>query len=360
MLICRCEQSISREEREKIALFCNVDVKAVIEEKDKDFSIYEVPLSLRDHRLDEFITKRFGLNAPPLRLDAWDRLMFSLRNPKHEISIAVVGKYAEHKDAYKSIYESLDHAGIHHQCNTRIARIQSSDIEEEGPERLLSGYDGILIPGGFGERGVEGKVQAIRYARERDIPFFGICLGMQCAAIEFGRNVIGLQRAHSTEFDKETPHPVICLLDEQRQVTQLGGTMRLGAQACHLVPGTLAHSAYSADFVSERHRHRYEFNNIYRQQFEAHGMKFSGLSPDGGLVEILELPSHSHFLAVQFHPEFKSKPTQAHPLFAGFVGAAIQRRTGRKQRTSSDGPDASQPTNRTTDGSRPSDALTSQ
>jgi CTP synthase len=245
----------------------------------------------------------------------------------------VVGKYAEHKDAYKSIYESIDHAGIHHQCQIRTSRIQSSDIEEEGPERLLSGYDGILIPGGFGERGVEGKVQAIRYAREREIPFFGICLGMQCAAIEFGRNVIGLERAHSTEFDKDTPHPVICLLDEQRKVTQLGGTMRLGTQPCSLIKDSIAQRAYQADLIHERHRHRYEFNNVYRQQYEAHGMRFSGLSPDGALVEILELPSHPFFLAVQFHPEFKSKPTKAHPLFAGFVAAAIARRAGRKQRS---------------------------
>jgi len=316
MLICRCEQSISREEREKIALFCNVPLEAVIEEKDRDFSIYEVPLSLRDHRLDEFITKRFGFVTPPPNLDAWDSLMFSLRNPKHEVSIAVVGKYAEHKDAYKSIYESIDHAGIHHQTSVRVARILSSDIEQEGPERLLSGYDGILIPGGFGERGIEGKLQAIRYAREREIPFFGICLGMQCAAI----------------FNKDTPHPVICLLDEQRNVTELGGTMRLGAQPCKLIPNSLAHQAYMLDAISERHRHRYEFNNVYRNQFEAHGMRFSGLSPDGSLVEILELPSHPFFLAVQFHPEFKSKPTKAHPLFAKFVAAAIERRTGRKSK----------------------------
>jgi CTP synthase len=332
MLICRCEQSISREEREKIALFCNVDLEAVIEELDKDFSIYEVPLSLRDHKLDEFVMKKFQLTGQPLKLDAWDNLMFALRNPKHEISIAVVGKYAEHKDAYKSIYESLDHAGIHHHAQIRIARIQSADIEEEGPERLLAGYDGILIPGGFGERGVEGKVQAIRYAREREIPFFGICLGMQCAAIEFGRNIVGLDRAHSTEFDKDTPNPVICLLDEQKQVTNLGGTMRLGAQPCSLIEGSTAHKAYQESQVSERHRHRYEFNNVYRSQFEAHGMRFSGLSPDGTLVEILEIPSHPFYLAVQFHPEFKSKPTKSHPLFAAFVNAAVQRRTGRKQR----------------------------
>ncbi|MFN7333753.1 MAG: CTP synthase, partial [bacterium] len=312
--------------------FCNVDLEAVIEELDKDFSIYEVPLSLRDHKLDEFVMKKFQLTGQPLKLDAWDNLMFALRNPKHEISIAVVGKYAEHKDAYKSIYESLDHAGIHHHAQIRIARIQSADIEEEGPERLLAGYDGILIPGGFGERGVEGKVQAIRYAREREIPFFGICLGMQCAAIEFGRNIVGLDRAHSTEFDKDTPNPVICLLDEQKQVTNLGGTMRLGAQPCSLIEGSTAHKAYQESQVSERHRHRYEFNNVYRSQFEAHGMRFSGLSPDGTLVEILEIPSHPFYLAVQFHPEFKSKPTKSHPLFAAFVNAAVQRRTGRKQR----------------------------
>jgi CTP synthase len=262
--------------------------------------------------------------------------MYSLRNPKHEVSIAVVGKYAEHKDAYKSIYESIDHAGIHHQTSVRVARILSSDIEQEGPERLLSGYDGILIPGGFGERGIEGKLQAIRYAREREIPFFGICLGMQCAAIEFGRSIVGLNDAHSTEFNKDTPHPVICLLDEQKNVTDLGGTMRLGAQPCQLIPNSLAHQAYQLETISERHRHRYEFNNIYRSQFEAHGMRFSGLSPDASLVEILELPSHPFFLAVQFHPEFKSKPTKAHPLFAKFIAAALERRSVRKSKLPSE------------------------
>ncbi|MDZ4848738.1 MAG: CTP synthase [Pirellulaceae bacterium] len=332
ILICRCEQSISREEQEKIALFCNVPIEAVIEEKDKDFSIYEVPLSLRDKKLDEQIVKRFGLTAPAPRLDAWDKLMHSLRSPQHEISIAVVGKYAEHKDAYKSIYESIDHAGIHHMAQVRIGRIQSSDIEEEGPERLLSGYDGILVPGGFGERGIEGKVQAIRFAREREIPFFGICLGMQCAVIEYGRTVMGLQKAHSTEFDKDSPHPVICLLDEQRQVTSLGGTMRLGSQPAMLLADSLAHSAYAQDAINERHRHRYEFNNLYRQQYEAHGFRFSGTSPDGQLVEVVELPTHPWFLAVQFHPEFKSKPTKAHPLFAGFVGAALDRHDRKKSR----------------------------
>ncbi len=333
ILICRCEQSISRDERDKIALFCNLSSEAVIEERDKDFSIYEVPLSLVTNGLDELIVKRLRLSSTTPDLEPYNEILHRLRNPEHEISIAVVGKYAEHKDAYKSIYESLDHAGIHHRAQIRIGRIQSADIENEGPECLLSGYDGILVPGGFGERGIEGKVQAIRFAREKGIPFFGICLGMQCAVIEFGRNTIGLEGAHSTEFDKNTQHPVICLLDEQREITQMGGTMRLGSQPARLVDGSRAHGAYGREAIDERHRHRYEFNNVYRQQFEAHGMTFAGTSPDGELVEIVELASHPWFLAVQFHPEFKSKPTKAHPLFAGFIQAAIERRSRRQKKT---------------------------
>ncbi len=330
VLVCRCEHSISREDREKIALFCNVPVEAVIEEKDKDFSIYEVPLSLVENKLDELIVKRLGLKAAkPLDITPWTDLLHRLRNPRHEVSIAVVGKYAEHKDAYKSIYESIDHAGMHHQTQVRIGRIQSSDIEREGAERLLSGYHGILVPGGFGERGIEGKVQSIKFARERGIPFFGICLGMQCAVIEYGRNILGLDGAHSSEFDKDTKHPVICLLDEQQNVTQMGGTMRLGSQPAKLDPQSIAGKAYGAEKIDERHRHRYEFNNLYREQFETGGMRFAGTSPDGGLVEIIELPDHPWFVAVQFHPEFKSKPLKAHPLFAGFVGAAVDRRLDR-------------------------------
>jgi len=325
VLICRTERSISREDREKIALFCNVPLEAVIEEKDKDFSIYEVPLSLVENKLDELIVKRLGLQAGRLQLDDWRDLLHRMRNPREEISIAVVGKYAEHRDAYKSIYESLDHAGIANNAQIRIQRIQAEEVEREGPERLLSGYDGILIPGGFGERGIEGKVEAIRFARERSIPFFGICLGLQCAAIEFARNVVGQAGAHSTEFDKDTPHPVICLLDEQRSITDMGGTMRLGTQPAVLVAGSKAREWYGSDQIDERHRHRYEFNNVYRQQFAAHGMMFSGTSPDGALVEIMELPGHPWFLAVQFHPEFKSKPTAAHPLFSGFAAAAVAR-----------------------------------
>ncbi len=337
ILVCRCEHSISREDREKIALFCNVPTEAVIEEKDKDFSIYEVPLSLVDNKLDELIVQKLGLSnaANELNITPWTDLIHRLRNPRHEISIAVVGKYAEHKDAYKSIYEAIDHAGIHNQAQIRIGRIQSADIEREGAERLLSGYHGILIPGGFGERGIEGKVQAIQFARERGIPFFGICLGMQCAVIEFGRHILGLDGAHSSEFDKDTKHPVICLLDEQENVTQMGGTMRLGSQPATLLPDTHARLAYETESIEERHRHRYEFNNFYREHFEKMGMIFSGTRPDGGLVEIIEVPDHPWFVAVQFHPEFKSKPLQSHPLFAGFVGAALQRH----QRRSDSHPD---------------------
>ena len=322
ILICRTERPIRREDREKMALFCNVPLDAVIEERDKDFSIYEVPLSLVDNSLDELIIKKLRLPSKSLDLNDWRQLIQRLRNPEHEVGIAVVGKYAEHFDAYKSIYESLDHAGVHHGVQIRIGRIHSETVEKEGPERLLSGFDGILVPGGFGERGIEGKVDAIRFARERQVPFFGICLGMQCAVIEYARNVVGLADAHSTEFHKDTEHPVICLLDEQKKITRKGGTMRLGADPAQLVPGSLAANCYGYESISERHRHRYEFNNVYRQQFTAHGLEFSGLSPDRSLVEIVELPNHPWFLAVQFHPEFKSKPTQPQPLFAGFVGAA--------------------------------------
>jgi CTP synthase len=332
VLICRTERSLSHGDREKIALFCNVPIEAVIEEKDKDFSIYEVPLSLVDNRLDEIIVRRLGLSAGPLLLDDWRDLLHRLRNPEHEISIAVVGKYAEHRDAYKSIYEAIDHAGITNLAQVRVQRIQSEDVEREGPERLLSGYDGLLVPGGFGERGVEGKVEAIRFAREREIPFLGICLGMQCAVIEFARNVVGLSGAHSTEFSKDTPHPVICLLDEQKSIIEKGGTMRLGAQEARLDPASKAAAAYGRIEIRERHRHRYEFNNVYRQQFAAHGLAAAGTSPDDSLVEIIELPAHPWFVAVQFHPEFKSKPTRAHPLFAAFVGAAIERHAARGER----------------------------
>ncbi|MEM9367478.1 MAG: CTP synthase [Planctomycetota bacterium] len=330
VLVCRCEHSISREDREKIALFCNVPTEAVIEERDKDFSIYEVPLSLVDNKLDELIVNRLGLPlGNGLDMTPWNDVLHTLRNPRHEIAVAVVGKYAEHKDAYKSIYESIDHAGIANQAQIRVGRIQSADIERDGAQRLLSSYHGILVPGGFGERGVEGKVQAIQFARERGIPFLGICLGMQCAVIEFARNVMGLDGAHSSEFDKDTPHPVICLLDEQRNITNLGGTMRLGSQPARLLPGTQAFASYGFEAIAERHRHRYEFNHEYRDAFTDAGMTFSGVSPDGQLVEILEVASHPWFVAAQFHPEFKSKPLSPHPLFRNWIAATIKRRQKR-------------------------------
>ena len=325
ILICRTERELPASDREKIALFCNVPFKAVIEERDKDFSIYEVPLSLVEHGLDSLIVKNLNLPNTSLDLDDWRDLLHRLRNPETEISIAVVGKYAEHKDAYKSIYEAIDHAGIEHHAQIRIGRIQSEAVEREGPERLLAGYDGILVPGGFGERGTEGKVEAIRFARERNIPFLGICLGMQCAVIEFARNVVGLKGANSTEFDKDTPYPVICLLDEQKNITDKGGTMRLGAQKSELDTNSKSFEWYGNRGISERHRHRYEFNNVYRQQFQAHNLTIAGTSEDDSLVEIVEIADHPWFVAVQFHPEFKSKPTQSHPLFSGFIQAAVRR-----------------------------------
>jgi CTP synthase len=325
ILICRTERTISREDREKMALFCNVPKDAVIEEKDKDFSIYEVPLSLVDHGLDSLIVRKLalGLKAGLPELDNWRQILHVLRNPKHEISIAVVGKYAEHKDAYKSIYEAIDHAGIHHEAQIRVGRIQSEEIEREGAARLLAGYDGILVPGGFGERGIEGKIEAIQFAREKGIPFFGICLGMQCAAIEFARNSCGLAGANSSEFDRATPHPVIDLMADQATRTQKGGTMRLGSFECFVPPDTRTHEAYGTELVHERHRHRYEFNNAYREMFERQGFRVAGVHRGLNLVEILELDDHPWFIGVQFHPELKSRPNRPHPLFRGFIRAAL-------------------------------------
>jgi len=332
ILICRTEQSLSHDDRAKIALFCNVSIEAVIEEKDKDFSIYEVPISLVEHKLDELIVHKLGLKAGPLNLDQWHDLLSRLRNPQHELKIAVVGKYAEHRDAYKSIYEALDHAGVHHRAKIRIQRVHSEAIEREGAEHILADVDGLLVPGGFGDRGIEGKVGAIRFARERGVPFFGICLGMQCAVAEFARNVVGLEHANSSEFDKRTPHPVICLLNEQKTITDKGGTMRLGAQPTRLEPDSKAAVCYGTLDISERHRHRYEFNNAYRQQFSERGMRFTGTSPDGALVEVVEIGDHPWFVGVQYHPEFKSQPTRSQPLFTGFIGAAIESQTTRSER----------------------------
>ncbi len=325
VLICRTERPIGQEEIDKIALFCNVERQAVIEERDKDFSIYEVPVSLQASKLDQLIVEKLGLRAKPLEMSEWNGILQRLKNPAHEVTVGVVGKYIKHNDAYKSIYESLDHAGIAHAAHVVVRKIEAEEIEREGGQRVLSGLDGILVPGGFDYRGSSGKIDAIRHARERKIPFFGICLGLQCAVIEFARNVVGLEDANSTEFDRNCRHPVVCMLDEQYAIVDMGGTMRLGAYPCLLTEGSLAHKAYGTLEIHERHRHRYEFNNHYRQQFAQHGLDVTGTSPHGQLVEVVELRGHPWFLAVQCHPEFKSKPTKAHPLFRSFIQACIQR-----------------------------------
>jgi CTP synthase len=331
ILICRTEHPISDSDKEKIALFCNVERKAVIEEKDKEFSIYEVPLSLVQNGLDDLIVRRLGLKAGPLEIDDWRDLVDRLRHPKHEVTIAVVGKYMRHRDAYKSVYESLDHAGIAHRTRVIVRRVESEELNREGmAEQALAGVDGLLVPGGFGMRGIEGKIDAIRIARTRGVPYFGICLGMQCATIEFARHVLGLHDANSTEFSQETRHPVIAMMEDQRSVQVRGGTMRLGAYPCVLTPGSKARKAYGPELVHERHRHRYEFNNDFRDDFQRAGFVATGVSPDGRLVEIIEVLDHPWFVAVQFHPEFQSKPTQAHPLFRDFIGAALARREAHK------------------------------
>ncbi len=331
ILICRTERELGKDAADKIALFCNVEPRAVIEERDKSFSIYEVPISLVENHLDELIVEKLGLRAQPLDMNGWRTLVQRIINPTHETTIAVVGKYIKHQDAYKSIYESLDHAGIALSTRVVVRRVEAEEVEREGAERVLGGVDGILVPGGFNYRGVGGKIEAIRYAREKHIPFFGICLGLQCAVIEFARNVVGLEEADSTEMNPRCGHPVVCLLDAQFAITELGGTMRLGSWPCHLAEGSRVRATYGSEFVKERHRHRYEFNNQYRQQFAAHGMSFSGTTPDGKLVEMIELPEHPWFVAVQCHPEFRSKPTQVHPLFRGFVEASLKRREVRKK-----------------------------
>ena len=323
ILVCRTEKEMEEEHRRKIALFCNVPVDAVIEERDVDHSIYEVPMVLREQKLDSQILSHLQLPEGSGDLAEWKEMVDTVCSLTRTTEVTVVGKYIELTDAYKSIYEALTHAGIAHNVDVKFRKVSSEAVEKEGVEALLEGSQAILVPGGFGDRGIEGKISAIRYARENSIPFLGICLGMQCACIEFGRNVMGLEGAHSSEFDKNSPHPVIDLMEDQNDVTEKGGTMRLGAYPCDLADGTIARKAYGADLVHERHRHRYEFNNSYRQQFEDAGGVFSGLSPDGNLVEIFELPDHPWFVSCQFHPEFQSRPVSAHPLFRDFVRASL-------------------------------------
>jgi CTP synthase len=328
ILVCRTEQPMTREMGQKISLFCNVRPEAVIEERDVAFSIYEVPVDLCRLGLDKLVTKHLGLPSDEgTDLSDWNEMLDNLRNLDKTCEIAVVGKYIQLHDAYKSIYESLSHAGYANRCKVKIRKIAAEDILTKGTE-LLAGVDGVLIPGGFGERGIEGKIQSIRWAREHGVPFFGICLGMQCAVIEYARNVLGLEGAHTLEHSPHTPHPVISLMADQEEVDQKGGTMRLGAYDCELVEGTLARSLYGKPLISERHRHRFEFNNDYRAQFEASEMAISGVNPQRDLVEIVELPEHPFFVGVQFHPEFKSRPLAAHPVFQGFVGAALEHTNG--------------------------------
>lgn len=330
VLICRTEREMSEGMKDKIALFCNVERRAVIEERDKELSIYEVPVSLSANKLDQIIVEKLDLETKQLDMSVWQTMLNRVFNPRQEVSIGVVGKYISLSDAYKSIYESLDHAGIALESRVVVRRIDSEEVERDGADRALAGLDGILVPGGFGYRGIPGKLAAVRYAREKKIPFFGICLGLQCAVIEFARSVLGLKEANTTEIDADTRDPVVCLLDDQFSITDMGGTMRLGSYPCKLTPSSLAHKVYGADVVLERHRHRYEFNNAYRQIFESNGMRFSGTSPDGNLVEVVEIPDHPWFLAVQSHPEFKSKPTKSHPLFREFVRASLDQKDRRR------------------------------
>ncbi len=323
LLICRCEKPMQAEHKDKLALFCNVERELVFEEQDVANSIYEVPVELARQDVDKYILESLELHVRDLDLRDWQDMIRRVIEPKGAtVEIAVVGKYISLRDAYKSIYEALSHGALANDADLKLRHVEAEELENVGAAKLLAGVHGILVPGGFGNRGIEGKIQAIRYARENRVPFFGICLGMQCAVIEFARNVAGLTGANSAEFDEQAPHPVIALMDAQRQVTDKGGTMRLGAYPCELRPESRAAQVYGATTIQERHRHRYEFNNRYRGQLEALGLKIMGASPDDKLVELIEIPQHPWFVACQFHPEFKSRPLHAHPLFHGFVAAA--------------------------------------
>ena len=330
ILVCRSEVPLPSNERQKIALFTNVIDKAVISLRDAD-SIYKIPAMLKAQGLDELVVERFGLECPEADLTEWEQVLYAESNPTGEVTIGMVGKYVELPDAYKSVNEALKHAGLKNRLTVKIRYIDSQDIESKG-EQILQGLDAILVPGGFGERGIEGKIAAAKYARENQIPYLGICLGMQVALIEYARNVVGLENANSTEFDSDTPFPVVGLITEwldatgttesRSEVSDLGGTMRLGSQLCHLLQDSKVHDMYGASEIYERHRHRYEVNNNLRDKVEAAGLKFSGLSADKRLVEVIEIAEHPWFVAGQFHPEFNSTPRDGHPLFTGFVKAA--------------------------------------
>jgi CTP synthase len=323
ILLCRTEKPLTKKLKSKIALFCNVEEDEVIEAKDVQ-SIYEVPLALKDQGLHHILKRMLNLRRADHDLKEWKReVVDQALEPSQEVKIAVVGKYIELQDAYKSIYEALSHGGIANSTRVNVKRVNAVRIEEHGAEKFLHDVQGILVPGGFGDRGIDGKIKAARFARENKIPYFGICLGMQIATVEFARNVCALKKAHSTEFDKNTSHPVISLLEEQKKVKDMGGTMRLGGYPCKIKKGTRTAQAYKKEKIVERHRHRYEFNNQYKKLFAKNGMVVSGISPRGHLVEIMELEDHPWFVASQFHPEFQSKPDGCHPLFREFVKAAV-------------------------------------
>ncbi len=324
VLVCRAEHAINKDIRRKIALFCNVNEDAVIEALDAS-TIYEVPLLMEKEKLDVIVLKKLGLAAgTQLNLDKWRGFLQKLYNPKQEVKIGLIGKYVELKDSYKSIAEAFIHAGVMHEARVRLEWIHSESLTETNVLEKLKELKGILVAPGFGNRGIDGKILAIKYARENKIPFFGICLGMQCAVIEFARNVLGLKDAHSREMNPATSSPVIDILEAQKNISHMGGTMRLGAYTCRLEPGTLAEKIYGTRETQERHRHRYEFNNDYIKHYEEAGMVLSGINPDAGLVEIVELPNHPFFVGVQFHPEYKSTVENPHPLFVSFVKAALE------------------------------------
>jgi len=324
VIVCRTEHELSSDLKRKLALFCDIDADAVIECRDAE-TLYEVPLMLRDQGLDDLVVKYLGLGGKPQAdMQEWEELVRRVKQPKQLSEIAIVGKYVELHDAYLSIVESLEHAGIANNTDVHIRWINAEDVTDDNAAELLKGVHGVLVPGGFGDRGIEGKISAIRYAREQRIPFFGICLGMQVAVVEYARNIVGLKDANSSEINPSTPYPVIDLLPEQKDIEDLGGTMRLGLYPCKVAEGSLAMKAYQDELVYERHRHRYEFNNQYRELLEKHGFRITGTSPDGRLVEIIEVLDHPWFVAVQFHPEFTSRPNRPQPLFRDFVKAAYQ------------------------------------
>ncbi|MCE2802283.1 MAG: CTP synthase [Gemmatimonadota bacterium] len=338
ILICRTERPLAEDVKRKIALFCNVEFGAVIESPDVS-TIYQIPLVFHEQGFDELVCRRLGLEGRALDLSAWQEMVRRVTHPARKIRIAVVGKYTDYADSYKSVQEALIHGGIANEVGVEIAWTSSDLFTDAATSRaLLAGVDGILVPGGFGVRGVEGMVEAIRAAREGKIPFFGICLGMQVAIIEFARHVAGLDDSNSSEFAPECGHPVISLLESQQGVQDMGGTMRLGTYPCRLRPGSKAAEIYGQPEISERHRHRYEVSNQYRERFQQQGMRLSGLSPDGSLVEMIELPDHPYFVACQFHPELKSRPTRPHPLFSAFVAAAAQRATTRTATSTASAP----------------------